>query len=74
MTTTVYALFLASVVVIAVLADTAWLRYARHHLARRFGWRQVHPDEHIPLRAALGGAAAVFIFVWVIGLGSAVGY
>lgn len=74
MTATMYALLLASTVVIAGLADTVWLRYARRYFARRFGWREVHPDEHIPLPSVLGGAAVVFLFVWVIDLGSAAGY
>lgn len=74
MTTAMYALLLVSTAVIAGLADTVWLRCVRHHLAKRFGWREVHPDEHIPLPAVLGGAAFILFFVLMLDLGTAVGY
>ncbi len=57
----------------AALLDTIWLRLIRPHLALRYGWRAVHPSEHIPLSGWIGGGAFLAALILLLSLTGAAG-
>lgn len=65
-----YLVMLAFVIAMAAVLDHLWLKYVRPIMARTRGWREVDPDEHIPLvgwALALFGVATMFIILPFVG-------
>lgn len=75
MTVPDYFFMLALAVGLAGILDHLWLTYVRPILAKRHGWREVDPNERIPLAAWAGSCAVLAtLFVVLPFVGFAAGY
>ena len=69
MTTPAYIILLATAISTAAIVDRFWMTQVRPHLSRRFGWRPVHPSEHIPKAGWIGAWAFLSflaIALWLV--------